>query len=791
MNALISKTYLLFAAILVAVGLLVVPMAYADDVTDPEVLAVIKQLEAIETLQDIQSKRNEYKVSSIHYDSTTTDSAVITEHENARAAYETYVSEMFSARLAAKQSYEALSDSQKAQIDSELVAKLDDYLPTSLKTETYSVTSRNDEYVFEAVKGGKGFAYEVSNHMVAGNIPQTFILVDTSDGKTKWTPSGRYVYGESNYEVAYCCDIETPLEYSTDYKRVNLEDSGYYGTDAARHVRAILQNSYPYLTIDEMKANLKAGGLDAEFVDSLTRADLIAAVQMAIWIYANGGDNSGYFASIDVPKNSGIYFYPLHDYTSECWDWPPGKRQRTYDARAAYRVNNLAYYLCSLEGVEADDGQIVVSDVEVARADLIGGSNDTYSIGMYVHVNGGDEDDDLKITVTSYSEAEDGTVVLTSRSSQRVTDQVAEMSIHAKYGDTIEVAVEGTQHLSKGVYLYEPEGGREVSQTLVGVAEGETAVRAEETFTFRSDVEMGLRIYKTAVTTGLPISDITFNVYKVVPGEDEILSDAPNDVEIERYATGENLVGSVATDVTGYASLSLDEGTYLVIEEHNALKVKAPVDPFYITIPMVSNGASADDGSGTEVEMSLLEVVSTYPKNEPIEETDKKIVIPNAPENVTGSFTILKHDAADEGTVLSGAQFKVYRSAAKGDEDTELIFCDGMECAVVPVEVDGEQLVLTTGEDGTASSPQLMCGTYYLVETEAPAGYYLLDEAIAITVSSDVITGKEAVYIANQRGSLLPSTGGIGNTGFYIVGGLLVIGAAVLLVTRRRAVIEE
>lgn len=40
--------------------------------------------------------------------------------------------------------------------------------------------------------------------------------------------------------------------------------------------------------------------------------------------------------------------------------------------------------------------------------------------------------------------------------------------------------------------------------------------------------------------------------------------------------------------------------------------------------------------------------------------------------------------------------------------------------------------------------------------------------------------------IKNQKGTELPSTGGIGTTIFYIIGAILVIGAGVVLVTRRR-----
>ena len=43
------------------------------------------------------------------------------------------------------------------------------------------------------------------------------------------------------------------------------------------------------------------------------------------------------------------------------------------------------------------------------------------------------------------------------------------------------------------------------------------------------------------------------------------------------------------------------------------------------------------------------------------------------------------------------------------------------------------------------------------------------------------------IDVLNQQGTELPSTGGIGTTIFYILGGLLVVGAAVILVARRKA----
>ena len=41
--------------------------------------------------------------------------------------------------------------------------------------------------------------------------------------------------------------------------------------------------------------------------------------------------------------------------------------------------------------------------------------------------------------------------------------------------------------------------------------------------------------------------------------------------------------------------------------------------------------------------------------------------------------------------------------------------------------------------------------------------------------------------VKNQSGTVLPSTGGIGTTIFYVLGGLMVIGAGIILVARRKA----
>ena len=110
------------------------------------------------------------------------------------------------------------------------------------------------------------------------------------------------------------------------------------------------------------------------------------------------------------------------------------------------------------------------------------------------------------------------------------------------------------------------------------------------------------------------------------------------------------------------------------------------------------------------------------------------------------------------------------------------------------------------GPDGVVRFVGLGAGTYTITETKTPAGYNTLAPVNVTIKFTANPTGEGAVHwsktsgdatynkdtgvfemtIENNKGTELPSTGGIGTTIFYIVGACIVIGAGVLLVTRRR-----
>lgn len=95
--------------------------------------------------------------------------------------------------------------------------------------------------------------------------------------------------------------------------------------------------------------------------------------------------------------------------------------------------------------------------------------------------------------------------------------------------------------------------------------------------------------------------------------------------------------------------------------------------------------------------------------------------------------------------------------------------------------------------DGMIHIEGIKAGTYYLKETEAPKGYNLLKTIQKIEILEDGsiklndTENKGNVRVQNNKGSLLPSTGGMGTTLIYLIGGALVLGSGIVLANKKRA----
>ena len=178
------------------------------------------------------------------------------------------------------------------------------------------------------------------------------------------------------------------------------------------------------------------------------------------------------------------------------------------------------------------------------------------------------------------------------------------------------------------------------------------------------------------------------------------------------------------------------------------------------------------------------------------------------------AFAVNVNKTNDTGTGLAGAEFVLkkgdnfykYTEGETDDLDTVTWVTTESDATVLVSNADGTMHLKTdTSETPAAVTFKgLPEGTYVLHETQAPEGYNLapdvtvtitataVDPGDTITVECDGATLNGTTYVAttdiiDRQGTTLPSTGGIGTTIFYVSGLIMVLGASIILISRRRA----
>lgn len=498
---------------------------------------------------------------------------------------------------------------------------------------------------------------------------------------------------KDNPTKVYCCDAATSvLPNEADkiqYRRLTLENAGYYSADNAKKIRAIAKTSYPFVTKDEMVKTLAEHGVEAA---DITEDELLTAVQNAIWYFANGNDN------VIAKPYSGTWYYHNESDTAY-YDEESNKYSEclklTQIETVKTNIENVYNYLIKIAPEDAPDGGIVLNGVTAHP--LSTGTSGAVDVLLRFELKN-DRHGGISITL---NEKDDLTLAANGKTfpSREWRDEGnGEYSVTLQgvtAGENIDVTISGEQYLARDAYFYEPVSGRHAAQCFVGVAEGMTPVFARGSF--RIDEKTERLAYLSVKKTSNRAGTYKFNVYKAENDTKELI----NTVEI---TTAE------ANTCVASEKILLPAGTYIV-EEEDAIKAGYTL---IVTVDGKEHTVNSEKVENPSVQVTLKEN----------SEAEVTVNFANCYEEIPSSFGFKKTDEHDAG--VKGAVFALFK-----DEDCK----------------EPTAYKQTSDSNGDVKFPLIPVGIYYMKETAAPYGYYLNKEVFKIEVLVQEASGTDNVAI--------------------------------------------
>lgn len=459
------------------------------------------------------------------------------------------------------------------------------YLYTTPFTVDHTITKPNGEEYYSG-----------------GNFPEIFNLINT----TKLAGGGAGAYASI---AAYCTDASTGTRENSSYRRINLEDSTY-ASGAAGKIRAVILKSYPRVDVSsiEAAANRYLSAWGKPEIVGLQSGEAILATQIAIWKLANGKHYTinSFFAGMQDLNAAW-----LGDYLSGEVVYPENATQ-TETENTAQNIESLYTYLYNLDPVGPMYDAVSEASFEKPVYSAVKAEDGTYTIKVSVNINTRVGDgDSLSLTAQCDGEA----------ISQSVTEAGTHTVTFTGMADRYAVDLKLNGYQSGGdVYLFDAEGERTASQSMVGYDDSRLPVHGE----LKVTPDRILNITKTtSKETGLkPLANISFDIYKVatmaqLESGSVKLSEKPDASETAKYQTAANHVVTLTTDVQGFATYNFTEnqmpdGVYLVVEQPNAATT-GPIEDFYIAVPGTTDSG---DGYAYTINVSPKNTTETAPKIE-------------------------------------------------------------------------------------------------------------------------------------------------------------------------------
>ena len=269
-------------------------------------------------------------------------------------------------------------------------------------------------------------------------------------------------------------------------------------------------------------------------------------------------------------------------------------------------------------------------------------------------------------------------------------------------------------------------------------------------------------------TLHMNIGDTVYYKYVITNGKGsdkniKVTDTMTNGLDLQSTITVKDKEGSALVKDTDYTLTTTDHGFVLTLLEAY-VKTMGTNDTVTVEYSAkINKNAVVDNATGNSNNAKFEYSGQT---------TEETIYV------ATYDFQLYKTDGKK---YLPGSGFKLYDAATGGNQitvskDDTGYYRDADGSASTQIMVESADGVNVRG---------LAPGKYYLEETTTPDGYNTLTKREEVTITSGD-TAAAQVTVVNEAGTELPSTGGIGTTIFYIIGAALVIGCAVILVSRRR-----
>jgi len=322
-------------------------------------------------------------------------------------------------------------------------------------------------------------------------------------------------------------------------------------------------------------------------------------------------------------------------------------------------------------------------------------------------------------------------------------------------------------------------------------------------------------VYDIAVQLPNGISLVESSDIKVSTVNGDSIQEIPSESAYKVYKSDTE----ISTEVVGDIADKYDDGTDLLVRIYNLAAVTTNAitkDTELILTFKASLNADAITGNFGDVnnqanDLDCGNVITAYVafSQDPYDANAMGKTVSDSVSVFTFKVDVTKIDGTNQSP-LEGVEFKLYRKRTQ-DETTVLQYATVSNDKISGWTTnEGEAATFTSDDDGKFSIIGLDADTYFLKETLGFVGYNTMED-LEFSVTADYKdnpkklsllsiqakdalnatpgvfdNGSLALTVINNPGSLLPSTGGIGTTIFYVVGGILVAGAAVLLITRKR-----